>query len=78
MIRTFITPTENSHNLTLNLPDDYLGEELELIVFKKQEGLIKEKVSISMADLWNVISDETAKKLHNNVNTMRNEWERDI
>ena len=43
MIRTFITPTESKFNVILDVPDDYLGQELELIVFKKQEGLISEK-----------------------------------
>jgi hypothetical protein len=78
MIRTYITPTENHINVPLDLPDDYLGQELELIVFKKQEGLAKEKTKTTMADFWGSISDETAKKLHENVTKMRNEWERGI
>ena len=78
MIRTYITPTQNNCNIALDLPDDYLGQELELIVFKRQEGLVKEKPKTTMADFWGVISDETAKKLHDNVAKMRSEWERDI
>jgi hypothetical protein len=78
MIRTFITPTKNNYNVALDLPDDYLGVELELLVFKKQEGLVKGEPKATMADFWNVISDETAKKLHDNVDKMRSEWERDI
>lgn len=78
MIRTFITPTQNNCSVALELPDDYLGEELELIVFKKKEGLVKEKSKTTMADFWNVISDETAKKLQENVSKIRAEWERGI
>ena len=43
MIRTFITPTQSNYNVALEFPEDYLGQELELIVFKKQEGLVAEK-----------------------------------
>ena len=63
MIRTHITPTQNHISVPLDLPDDYLGQELELIVFKKQEGFTKEKTKTTMADFWGSISDETARKL---------------
>ncbi len=33
MIRTFITPTQSNINLTLDLPQDYLGQELEVLHF---------------------------------------------
>lgn len=75
MIRTFITPNQKNFNVALNLPDDYLGEELEIIVFKKQEGLVSQKSTTTMADFWDTISDETAKKIHDNIIKMRNEWE---
>lgn len=78
MIRTYLTPTTNNVNVSLDIPDEYLGEELELLVFKKKEGLMKEKPKETMADFWGVISNETAKKIHHNVEKMRNEWERDI
>jgi len=35
MIRKFITPTKSDFNIVLEFPDDYLGQELELIIFKK-------------------------------------------
>lgn len=43
MIQTFITPTQSKFNIALEFSEDYLGQELELIVFKKQEGLVAEK-----------------------------------
>ncbi len=39
MIRTFIIPNQSNYKVTLVFPDDYLGEEVEIIAFKKQEGL---------------------------------------
>ncbi len=35
MIRTFITLTQSNFNVALEFPEDYLGQELEIIVFKK-------------------------------------------
>ena len=75
MIRTYITPTQNHISVPLVLPDDYLGQELELIVFKKQEGLTKEKTKTTIADFWGSISDETAKKIRGTVTKMRSGWE---
>ncbi len=39
MIRKFITPTQSKYNIALDIPEEYLDQELEIIVFKKQEGL---------------------------------------
>jgi hypothetical protein len=76
MIRTTLTP--DTKTVFFDVPDDYIGKELEIIAFTKQEGLVKEKAKKAMADFWGTISDETAKKLHENVKTMRSEWEKDI
>jgi hypothetical protein len=39
MIRKIITPNKSNFNLVLEFPDDYLGQELDLITYKKEEGL---------------------------------------
>lgn len=75
MIRAFVTPTQKNQSVSFDFPDDYLGEEVEIILFKKQEGLISKDSEITMADFWNTISDESAEKLYQNVTNMRNEWE---
>ena len=81
MIRTFITPTESKFNVILDVPDDYLGQELELIVFKKQEGLISEKnnSSIKFSNKYRGIFIKTEGKAFNDyIAKARNEWERDF
>jgi hypothetical protein len=81
MIRTFITPTESKFNVILDVPDDYLGQELELIVFKKQEGLISEKnnSSIKFSNKYRGIFTKTEGKAFNDfIAKARNEWERDF
>jgi hypothetical protein len=73
MIRTSITPVKNNQSLILNFPDEYLGEELEILVFKKTEGISDPLPKATMLDFWNTISDESAEKLHASVINIRNE-----
>lgn len=78
MIRTFITPTQSKYNLTLEFPEDYLGQELEIIVFKKQEGLVAEKKlsSIKLSDKYRgVFSKDDAKSFNEHTQQMRKEWD---
>jgi hypothetical protein len=78
MIRTFITPTQSNYTIALEFPEDYLGQELELIVFKKQEGLIsKTKISpIKISDKYRgVFTKEDAKSFNEHTQQMRKEWD---
>lgn len=76
MVRTFITPTKRNHNLVLELPEDYLGQELELIVFKRQEGLVTEKKIKKLSDKYRgVFSEEDAKSFNEHTQQMRKEWD---
>jgi hypothetical protein len=67
MIRTFITPNQSNFNFTIDLPQDYLGQELELIVFKKQEGLIIEKPKSKMSDFIGIITENDYQDLKINI-----------
>jgi hypothetical protein len=85
MIRKYITPTQSNYSVALQLPDDYLGEELEVIVFKKKEGLIQEKVTapskkvppkIKLSEKYrNVFTKEDAKSFNEHTKQMRKEWD---
>lgn len=73
MIRTFVRPTKKDFKITLNFPDDYLGEEIEIIAFKKQEGLPKEKSKLS--DKYRgIISKEQGNQLNEHIKEIRNDW----
>jgi hypothetical protein len=77
MIRTFITPTQSNFNVTLVFPEDYLGEELEVIVFKKKEGLVSEKKPnpVKLSDKYKgVFSKEDAQSFNDHTEQMRKEW----
>jgi hypothetical protein len=77
MIRTFIIPTQSNYNVSFNFPDDYLGQELELIVFKKQEGLIETKTETTkLSEKYrNVFTKEDAKNFDDHTKQMRKEWD---
>ena len=40
MFRTVVTPDKSHYQLLLTLPADYVGKELEVIVFAKGEGVV--------------------------------------
>ncbi len=78
MIRTFITPTQSSFCVALEFPEDYIGQELELIVFKKQEGLVSEKKHNpkKISDKYKgAFSKEDAKSFNDHTQQMRKEWD---
>ena len=59
------------------LPTDFKADKVEIIILpiEKQNKLSKLKNSERFSG---AISKETAKKLHNHLNEVRSEWERDI
>jgi hypothetical protein len=78
MIRTFITPTQSNYNVMLEFPEDYLGQELELIVFKKQEGLVTQKKTtlIKLTGKYRgVFTKEDAKSFNEHTQQIRKEWD---
>lgn len=77
MIRTIITPTDT--NVNLPIEKEYVGKTLEITYLALEE--LEHKPSTpqkTMGDFWNVISDDTTRELHDNVQKMRGEWEKDI
>lgn len=49
MIRTIITAEDN--NLTLSLPDNFLGKQIEVIAFVIEEAIQKSKKKVSFTVL---------------------------
>lgn len=71
MVRTVITPTKT--NIRISIPQEYVGKPIE-VTFLPLEELENKPSKKTMADFWGVISDETAKKLHAEVEQNRKEW----
>ncbi len=74
MIKTIVIP--NQVNLNIVIPKNYIGKKIEVLLYALDEIVVNKNKS--MVDFWNVISDETAIKLHQNTNENWNQWERDI
>ena len=76
MVRTIITPSDTE--IHLSIAKEYVGKTLEVTYVSLDELEPKPGLKKTMGDFWNTISDDTAKKLHDNVKQMRSEWERRI
>ena len=76
MIRRSITPEQA--DIHLSVPPHYVGKKVEVLLYTIEELNEELPKKNTMADFWGKISDETAQKLHTNLNQMRDEWERDI
>jgi hypothetical protein len=78
MIRTVVTPATT--DLHINIPNDYVGKKIEVLVFSSNE--IKEELLPSkpgiMAQFWGTISKETGEEMQKHIELSRQEWERDI
>ena len=77
MIKKVITPQNNS--LYLAIPNSYIGKEIEVLLYSKDE-LLQEKISPkkTMADFSGILSDSDYHSLKSHTEQARKEWNRDI
>ena len=73
MIRTIIIP--DTQTVFFNIPKDYIGKEVEVIAFAREEEVLKDKPAVTMADLWGTLSNNTADDLNKQLQDGRNDWE---
>ena len=73
MIKTTITPKKNNYLITI--PNSYVGKELEVLIYAKDEILFEKKSKKSMADFQGIISDSTANAMHLEIQESRNSWD---
>lgn len=71
MIRTIITPP--SAHIKISIPDEHVGKPIE-VTYISLEELEKNSPKKTMGEFWGIISDETAKVFHDEVNQNRKEW----
>lgn len=77
MIKTSITP-QNS-NYTFQIPNQYIGKELEVLIYAKDE-INTEKISSfkSKNSIKGILTSTEADKFQIHISNSRKEWERDI
>ena len=76
MIRTSMIPQQT--DILLSIPPKYIGKKIEVLLYSVEEIIEETPQKVTMADFWGKLSDESALKLHDNINLMRKEWEKDI
>lgn len=75
MIKTVITPQNNSYNLAI--PNNYIGKKIEILFYALEE-LVEQSSTPPKAKLSDkykgIISKEQGQDLNDHVTQMRNEW----
>ena len=72
MIKTSLIP--QSTNILVTIPKKYIGKKVEVFIYSDDEIMLNEQPhKLSMADFWGKLSDESAKKMHENITILRNE-----
>ena len=77
MITTSIRPTSQHVHLEFDVPEEYVGQDVEVTVQLKQQDEGK-PAPVTMKDFWGIISPETADELQGYVKKSREEWDRDF
>ena len=65
MIRTTVIPNTSDFKVSLDFPKEYLGEEVEIIAFKKAEGFLQKKHGPKKFVSFDAIKIDTTNFLFN-------------
>jgi transcription antitermination factor NusA-like protein len=80
MIRTVVTP--ENQNLSIHIPADYIGREVEVLLYAVDELKQPEKMSERKkpSDFKGLLklTDKEYEDFQNHLKNIRNEWDRDI
>jgi len=77
MIKTVVTPESNT--LHLSIPNDYVGKEIEVLLYSKDELVERKSVKTNNAARFKgLLTNEEANKYHAYLKQARSEWSRDI
>lgn len=77
MVKTIVTPKNNS--LTLEIPNSYIGKEIEVIFYSKEEILEDKSITKNNISKYRgIINDAEYQALKSYTDQARKEWTRDI
>ena len=81
MVQTIVTPQKTNLDLSVLLPDDYVGKQVHVLFYTDDEiantsASFRSKKKPS--DYIGTLSLEEGEKLQKHIIESRNEWERDI
>ncbi len=76
MTRTTITPSRN--NITLPVPEKYIGKRIEVLMFDVDEVALENagaETKLKPSQLRGFLSKETAEAMQQQIQQSRNEWD---
>jgi hypothetical protein len=77
MIKTSVIPKNN--DLYLSIPNDYVGKEIEVLLYKKEEVIeAKRSEPVSMSSFRGILTPSEADELKEYVKQSREEWDNPI
>jgi hypothetical protein len=81
MIQTIITPLKKNIDISVAIPDDYVGKQIHVLIYKDEE--VKNATTVSTpkkkpSDFFGTMTREEGEKMKEYVTKSRQEWERNI
>ena len=81
MIETIVTTQKTNLDISVNVPDSYLGKPLHVVIYTEEEAkdtTVQVSSKKKPSDFFGTLSLEEGEKLHEYVNNSRKEWDRDF
>ena len=77
MIRITITPLQQ--NISIQVPENYIGKQKEILLYALDELTTEEKTAVpnNAARFKGILSKEEGEKFNQYLNQARSEWDRD-
>jgi hypothetical protein len=77
MIRTIVTPQNN--NILLSIPNNYIGKEIEVFLYAKEELEEQKTTKVNTASRFKgLLNNDEADKYNTYLQQTRSQWGRDI
>jgi hypothetical protein len=81
MIQTVVIPQKANFDMSVSLPDEYIGKQVN-ILFYTDEEVKQTSVSIMSkkkpSDFFGTLTKEEGEKMYDYLTKSRNEWERNF
>ena len=81
MILQVITPQQETFNLPVCLPKDYLGKQVHCLFYIEEEARnisIPTPTKKKPSDFFGILTEKEGEKFHNHIEQIRGEWDRSI
>ena len=81
MVQTIVTPQKTNFDMSVSLPPDYVGKEVD-VLFYIDEEVKKTTASVlpvkKPSDYFGILTKEEGERFQHHIQQIRGEWDRDI